>query len=181
LDWTDEQHLSWLREQVIHPEAGLAADQSGCYIAPESGEIFAARVRVKIGECAGNLRNALNYLTCVVAEQDAGTVGKQIQFPIDQSPQIFESHVKTYLEGISTEHVDAFRRFQPYNGVAWIKQLQKLSNWYRHKGLITVQKVFQKPESSTVSAERSRVGNVTVETRSDFLIAISLENRQPVV
>jgi len=180
LDRTEEQHLSWLRKYVIHPDPNLVAGNSGYYIAPNSGDIFAAEARLTIGDCAGRLRNALNYLTCTVAEQDSGRIGRQVQFPIDDSPEIFASHRNTYLEGIRDEHLAAFERLQPYNAGDWIKLLQRLSNWYRHKGLIGVQKVFQQPGVPTAPAQTERHGGITVEV-CPFIIAISLEGGLPVV
>ena len=69
------------------------------------------------------------------------------------------------MKGISDEHVASIERFQPYKAGNWIKDLQTFSNWYRHTGLIKVQKVFQRPE----------------EMNSEFFAAISLEDGRPIV
>src|SRR5260370_13168350 len=81
-----DEHLEWLRKYVITPDPNLVADNLGYYFAPESGDNITTRIRIVIGEFASCLRNSLNYFACTVAEQDSGSVGKQVQFPIESSP-----------------------------------------------------------------------------------------------
>jgi hypothetical protein len=86
------------------------------------------------------LRSALNYGTCALAEQDSGSVGNSVQFPIESSPDLFNSRRNTFLKGISDKHVAFFERFQPYNTGEWIGLLRDFSNFYKHRGLIRVNK-----------------------------------------
>jgi hypothetical protein len=174
------EHLEWLRGLVRHPDPNLIPEKHG-WIVEESFDVFGANLRIRIGECASSLRNALNYLMCVFAEQDSKRVGKQVQFPIESTPEDFAGKRDRFLEGISNEHVACIERFQPYYAGDWIKDLQKLSNWYRHSGLIKVQKTWQKPERFTSPSHTYRTGKFVVEVNPDFFAAISLEDGRPVV
>src|SRR5208282_6765353 len=99
-----DEHLKWLREQVVHPNPDLVANKTGYYITPESGDIFAAQVRIIIGECVSCMRNALNYATSIVSEQDSKAVFNSVQFPIESSPENFAANRSRYLKGIADEH-----------------------------------------------------------------------------
>jgi hypothetical protein len=173
------EHLDWLRKRVRHPDPDLTPDDDR-RILEESFDHYAGDIRIRIGECAGSLRNALNYLMCVFAEQDWKSVGKQVQFPIEDTPKDFASKRcrHGYLKGISDEHVARIENFQPYYAGNWVKDLQVLSNWYRHSGLIKVQKQFQRPKSV---ASPSRAGITGVDVNSEFFAAVSLEDGRPVV
>jgi hypothetical protein len=177
------EHLKWLRKYAIHPDPNLIPEKAGYYISPESGDIYTGTIRIVIGEFASSLRNALNYLTCALTEQDSGRVGKKVQFPIESSPKGFWYHRDTYLEGIRDEHLALFERFQPYRATDenWIGLLRDLSNWYRHNGLIRVEKVFQRPKVPTTPAQTERRGLFTVEVRRDFTFAVSLPDGRPVI
>jgi hypothetical protein len=177
------EHLEWLRQHVIRPDPDLIPEKTGYYVLPESGDLFAGKLRLIIGEFASCLRNALNYVTCALAEKDSGSIGKQVQFPIESSPQGFAGHRKPYLEGIRDEHLALFERLQPYRATDedWIGLLRNLTNLYRHEGLIRVQEVFQRPKVPTIPAQTERHGNFTVEVRRDFTVAVSLEDGRPVI
>jgi hypothetical protein len=55
------EHLDWLRKRVRHPDPDLIPDDDR-RILEESFDHYAGDIRIRIGECAGSLRNALNYL-----------------------------------------------------------------------------------------------------------------------
>src|SRR5579875_104163 len=129
------EHLEWLRKYVVHPNPDLVPEKDG-WIVEEPMDIFGGNVRIRIGDFAATLRNALNYLACLFAEQDSGSVGKRVQFPIEDSPKSFAGQRPVYLKGVADPHVAAIERFQPYNTGDWIKDIQTFSNWYRHSGLI---------------------------------------------
>src|SRR6266852_1868559 len=94
------EHLEWLREYAVHPDPKIVPENAGYYILPESGDLFAGKIRIVMGEFASCLRNALNYLTCALAEQDSGSIGKQVQFPIESTAESFAGHRNSYLEGV---------------------------------------------------------------------------------
>jgi hypothetical protein len=165
------EHLVWLRENVVHPDANISAENMGYYVIPSAGDAFAGKIKIVIGEHVGSLRNALNYLTCAVAEQDSGRIGKQVQFPIESSPDSFAAHRNSYLEGVLDEHLALFKRYQPCFApdVGWISLLRDLSNWYRHKGLIRIQKVFQRPPR--LRRHRHRKQNNTGESACRWMLS----------
>ena len=97
LDRADE-HLNWLRKHAVHPSRELGAESSGYYILAESGDLFAGKIRIVMGEFASCLRNALNYATCTLAERDSGAIGRQVQFPIEDSREGFNGHRNSLFE-----------------------------------------------------------------------------------
>lgn len=178
-----DEHLEWLRQRVVNPDPDLASNNLGYYFLPESGDIFTTNIRIVIGEFASCLRNSLNYFTCAVAEQDSGSVGKRVQFPIESCPKSFTGHRDSYLKGISDEHVAAFERLQPYNAAdeGWLGLLRDLSNWYRHHGLIRIQKVIQRSAGPALPTQTERHGKFTVEMDPNFTFAVSLEDGRPII
>src|SRR2546426_2343656 len=64
---------------------------------------------VLIGEIAGNLRSALDYLVYVLAANDAGAPQQGTQFLIEDTPQGFTGRSPRLLVGISEEHVAIIR------------------------------------------------------------------------
>src|SRR5208283_2243285 len=158
----------------------LVPDKHG-WVLEQSFDLATSDVRFHIGEFASRLRNALNYFTCILAEQDSGGVGKRVQFPIEDTPESFAGQRNSYLKGITDKHVAAIEVYQPYKTGNWIKDLREFSNWYRHSGLIKVQKVFQEPESFPSPPHTYRVGQAVMEVQGGFFAAVSLEDKRPVV
>lgn len=175
------EHLEWLKTHVRHLDPDLSADKTGWVIAEESFDIHVGDIRIRFGECAGSMRNALNYLVCILAEQDSGRVGKHVQFPIERSPNSFTGHRDSYLEGISDEHVALIEGFQPYYTGNWIEELRVFSNWYRHSGLIKIQKTIQRPKVVSSPPRKERIGSFVVEVDSNFFPAVALEDGRPIV
>jgi hypothetical protein len=129
------------------------------------------------------LRNALNYLTCALAEQDSGSVASTVQFPLESDPQPFPSdRVRhTFLKGISAEHLAFFERFQPYEAGKPFELLRDLTNAYRHRELIRVEKVFQRPKAVAPPPETHGIpGGHTVRVEY-FTIAVSLPDGSPII
>lgn len=177
-----DEHLKWLREQVIHPNPNLSANKEGFYFTPESGDIFAAQVRIIVGEFASCLRNALNYLTCALFEQEnAGCVSYGVQFPLESSPDGFRKKRSTYLRGIPDEHLAFFERFQPYKAGKPFDLLRDLSNAYRHRELIRVEKQFQRTEIPTPPAHTYQTPTGNMMKMKYFAVAISLPDGTPIV
>jgi len=179
------EHLEWLQKYVVHPDPNLVPERAGYHILPESFDPITGQIRIVMGEFASCLRNALNYLTCALAEQDSGSIGKRVQFPIEDTPDDFTTKRvrQGHLKGIRDEHLALFERFQPYRATDkdWIGLLRDLSNWYRHNGLIRVEKVFQGPKDPTLPAEIEWHGPLKMEVRRDFTFAVSLPDGRPVI
>jgi hypothetical protein len=172
LDRADE-HLEWLRKYVSHPDPNLRPENSGYYILPESGDLFAGKMRILMGEFASCLRNALNYATCTLAEQDSGRLGRRVQFPIEDSSDGFMGRRNSYLKGVRDEHLALFEKLQPYNAGNEFKLLREFTNDYRHRELIRVEKVFQRPGRFVCPPKIERHPTFTVEVR-EFTFAVSL-------
>ena len=177
-----EEHLKWLRDYVLHPDPDLSADKEGFYFLPESGDIFAAKVRIVVGEFANCLRNALNYLTCALAEQEnKGSVSRSVQFPLESSPDGFRKNRARYLSGIPDEHLAFFERFQPYHAGKSFELLRELSNAYRHRELIRVEKKFQRTESPTPPPLTYQAPAGHKARMEYFSLAVSLPDGSPIV
>ncbi len=178
-----EEHLKWLRENVIHPDPDRFASKDGFYFLPESGDLFTAKIRIIMGEFTSCLRNALNYLACALAEQDSGSTSNSVQFPLESSPDGFASDrvVRGFLKGISEEHRAFFERFQPYKAGKPFELLRELTNAYRHRELIRVEKVFQRSKGVVPPPETERIP-AGHEVRVEFFaIAVSLPDGSPIV
>jgi hypothetical protein len=177
-----DEHLKWLRDFVVHPDANLSASNAGYYFLPQSGDLFAAKVRVVVGECASCLRNALNYLTCAVAEQDSrAPATNSVQFPLESCPNSFIDNRNRFLRGVADEHVAFFEQFQPYKTGKPFHLLRDLSNTYRHRELVRVQQDIQWIEGSPTPSETYRLP-AGHEVRVDrFTVAVSLADRTPIV
>jgi hypothetical protein len=87
------------------------------------------------GEVVYNLRTALDYLVFQLAFADSGEVKKGTQFPIEDTPEGFRGRTRSYLKGVSKEHIAAIESLQPYNGHEWLRFLRNVSNADKHKGL----------------------------------------------
>ena len=179
-----EEHLKWLKEYVVHPEPDISASNEGFHILEESGDIFAAKIRIVVGEFASCLRNALNYLTCALAEQESGAAAANtVQFPLESSPDSLpQDRVRNrYLKGIPDEHLAFFDRFQPYKAGKPFELLRELSNAYRHRELINVKKAFQRPKGVTPPPKTERtVGGHEVRVEY-FAVAVSLPDGSPII
>jgi len=174
-----DEHLRWLRQRIRHPNPDLVPADKGRYIGEASYDFWvAAEIRIHVGEFAGTLRNALNYLTCAFAEQDSGRIGKQVKFPIVGSPNEFAGLRASYLEGIADEHLALFEGLQPYKAGDWIKDLQTFSNWYRHTGLIKVHKVFQQHKSIPSPAQTK---DIIMQMEGGVFPAVALEDGRPII
>jgi len=94
---------------------------------------------VLVGDSANSLRTALNYLVCQLAKLDCGSIGKKIQFPIEDSSESFRGQAPHFLSGLNTLHIEAIEKLQPYNdGCKWLANLRKLSNFDKHENLVMV-------------------------------------------
>jgi hypothetical protein len=102
-----------------------------------------------------------------IAEQDSGKIGHNVQFPLEEKPELFRGRRNTYLEGIRDERIATFQKFQPYNAGNWLSDLRRLSNFYKHTGLILVEKKISqiKPLAPAHQAQyRGRDGRLSRES-----------------
>ena len=103
----------------------------------------------QFGRIVGGLRAALDYLIYQLAILDSGSAQEGTQFPIADSPELFEGAVKKgQLKGLSADHINAIEGCQPYNRARWLRQVRELSNPDKHKHLNAVAS-FRFPGSTT--------------------------------
>ncbi|SRR6266404_240787 len=178
-----DEHLEWLRQRVIHPDADLIPKKLGFYIAEESFDLYVGRIRIVLGEYTSCLRNALNYPTCALAEQESksGVVSNSVQFPIEGCVKSFKANRNRFLKGIPDKHVAFFERHQPYNARNRFEILRDYSNAYRHRELGQVQKVFQRPKEFTTPSQTERVGSFEVEVRFDLALAVAFPDGSRII
>lgn len=99
------------------------------------------KLRVLIEEISNNLRSALNYLVARLAEIDTPgeKKGRNIQFPIERTPDAFKGQRPSYLAGVNDAHAAAVEVLQPFEGSdPWLQNLAGLSNLHKHDDLVIV-------------------------------------------
>ena len=108
-------------------------------------------IKILIGEIIYNLRAALDYLIYELARLDSGQVIDGTQFPIENSINGFKRRRKSFLKGISDEHVTIVEGLQPYNGCDWTKLIAALSNPDKHRKLTIANSsvIYSIPQGST--------------------------------
>ncbi len=182
-----DEHLTWIKEISggRHEINNITNDsdlQTGRVILKKSFDLIAIQVRIRVGECANSLRSAMNYFTCALAEQSSNRVGKYVQFPIEDYPDVFKSRRHTHLEGISEEYIALFEKFQPYKGCDWMASLRDLSNFHKHRRLIHVKKdvrqlTWFKPVIQTIGGTPSNA----MKMEHNLLFKVTLEDGRPIV
>jgi hypothetical protein len=100
----------------------------------ETGEPW-PMLSVLVGEVVYNVRAALDYFVYELAFIDSGKPQRGTQFPIESTPEGFARRRKTFLKGVSDEHVALIERLQPHAGCQWTKILALLSNPDKHMHL----------------------------------------------
>ena len=112
------------------------------------------RIPVLVGEICYNLRSSLDYLVFELALANSRVRQNGTQFPIDDTEKRFVKHVKEgWLRGVSTDHVEAIKQLQPYNGCAWTKSLREISNPDKHRELIRMRAAHTGAAYSPVDPE----------------------------
>lgn len=100
------------------------------------------QVETLSSEVIQHLRIALDYLAYQLAWLDSGLQQERTQFPIvDQSAQ-WSSRCRQDLPGVHRDHLDAVRRFQPFAGCEWTRELRDLSNLDKHRFVVDVSNNF---------------------------------------
>ena len=117
----------------VHP------NQIGPFVTVKSGDVpIPPKCRILVGEISNSIRSALNYLVGRLSELYTGAKVSSAQFPIESTPKGFKCRRGNFLRGVSDAHVAAIERLQPYNGIEWTTNLQRLSNIHKHNDLILV-------------------------------------------
>lgn len=105
---------------------------------------------VVVSDAIHNFRAALDYIVYELAREDFGSVVDGTQFIIEdiKSDPVhpnrgFDGRKKTYLKGLTPDHVDAIERLQPYNGVHWTKALRDISNPDKHRTLTVLDSTYR--------------------------------------
>ena len=137
-----DEHLTWLQRHIPHiNEDAISRNRDLNVIALEdSYDLAVTRIRIIIGEFANGLRSALDYIACIMVDQDSGKVTNRIQFPIEDTPDFFKYRSSVLLKGLRKEHFTFFERYQPYKAGNWIALLRDFPNFYKHTGLIILNK-----------------------------------------
>lgn len=113
----------------LHPEPPYYPRQT----LPPFGKRRLPLVSILIGEICYNLRSALDYLVYELAILDSSKRQDGTQFPIDDTPEKFSKHKRSWLKGLNSNHVAAIEKLQPYNGADWARILRDLSNPDKHR------------------------------------------------
>jgi hypothetical protein len=88
------------------------------------------RLGLLLGDCAHNLRSALDHLVCQLASLNGPTDCATTQFPICGSESEFDRRAGTWLAGVDPTHVAQIKLVQPYNaGVDAPHHFLALLNW----------------------------------------------------
>jgi hypothetical protein len=105
----------------------------------------------QLGIIVQSLRSALDYLIYQLALLDSRRDQKGTQFPIADSPELFESACKQgRLKGLNAEHIGMIESLQPYNGGDWLAVLRDLSNPSKHKTLHTATDFRARPSLQVI-------------------------------
>jgi hypothetical protein len=96
------------------------------------------RIGIRVGEMFYNLRAAMDHLIFALAWHDtgsrpAGDHERLLQFPLDDSPKVFEGRRHTMLKGLREDHIALVKRYQPYKGCDWSRTLRDFSNSDKHR------------------------------------------------
>ena len=101
-----------------------------------------------VSDAIHNLRSALDYVVFALSRHDSGVSQEGTQFPIEDvkfgksakgNLYGFDTRIKTYLKGLSAQHVQLIEDLQPYKGVLWTKTLRDISNPDKHRELVLIQ------------------------------------------
>lgn len=160
---------------------GYPEDDSTDSWSEELGDLNAQEIHLIIGDLVSNLRIALNYSAVAVAAHDSGLSVRdsKVQFPIESTPQSFVGRRRTYLKGISDEHVAFIERVQPYSQCQWTKRLQALSNRDKHFNVIVLQ--HEVIGQARYHEAEAPTGETYMEMDCDVKIEVTFRNGAPVV
>jgi hypothetical protein len=118
----------------------LPKHSSNLFTVPNSRVPFLFQILT--GQIVNGLRSALDYLIANLAEIDSGAAKRRTQFPVEHDGTGFLGRKATFLKGLSSNHIAAIERLQPYNGCAWTRRMADLSNVDKHNALIPTKMDF---------------------------------------
>jgi len=119
------EHLADIREQVeaIYNHFSTPSHQphadGGSFIRIPRPHDPPLELAVRVGEMIYNLRAALDYVVFEIAHHDSGVKQNGTQFPVEDRPEGFAGRRKSFLKGVSDEHVALIESYQPYEGCRW--------------------------------------------------------------
>lgn len=135
-----KEHIAALNNALrffgeAHPHTVVKNDNTG---AVKFRANFPERIRLSwgcmIGDCAHNLRTALDYLICEDVKITSGTILHGTGFPIVKRRKKFETTLTRKLDGASSKAVKLVRRLKPYlNGIEEFVAIQELDNCDKHE------------------------------------------------
>jgi hypothetical protein len=140
-----------------------------------------------VGEIIYNLRAALDYLVYELACFDSKQEIEGTQFPIEDSSKKFDDRIctietkrkGTYLRGVSSEHITALRKLQPFNGCRWTGQLRNISNPDKHRRLTVVDSPIV--VGSEVDSTEALLADQSVKVRDVFSFEVIFPDGTPVL
>ncbi len=92
-----------------------------------------------VGDCAHNLRSALDHLAVALVVQGGGTPTQYTSFPIGRDEADFRSRLKSRLNGASAQAIALIEGLQPYSGADNpIFALHSLDILDKHENLVPV-------------------------------------------
>ena len=134
---------------------------------------------ILIGEVIYNLRAALDYLVYELARIDSGNIVNGTQFPIEDSENVFRGRRKSFLKGLSDEHIATIESLQPCNGCNWTQLLRDLSNPDKHRYLtIICNPVVISPSPGSTEAI---IAGKPVNVKNDVSLRITLRDGTPII
>lgn len=147
--WRAKEHV-----QAVHDTAHaflksdfyrlvLYQDESG-RLAAKVGELKRVPpvLSVLIGDAVHNLRSALDNLAFLIAKPTTRGEERDVQFPLVNVPREFQGTCRKRLPNADPAVVAEVERLQPYHSRTWpetalLWQLIKMSNWDKHRALIS--------------------------------------------
>lgn len=172
--------LGDFQEADSHSIDAHTDSESGAYLLRVQPNAVPPKISAIVGDVLSNLRPTLDYLVYALAYLDSDSPQEGTQFPICDTATKFKGKRKTWLTGLSPEHVAAVEDLQPYDGrdeLLWLRTLRDLSNPDKHKHLSVVAlgvegafEVLDKP-TRILKSERVEGGksfNVDIRDWADF-------------
>lgn len=93
-----------------------------------------ARAKMTAGEVLYHLRTALEYAAYQLVWLDAGVPADDTQFPIvSEADRWTTKMLERRLPGVTPDHVELVRSFQPFAGCEWSEGFRDLSNADKHR------------------------------------------------
>lgn len=174
--WESKLSFSFDRND---PDSGLKLEFHGIQADTED---HAHELGALASEVVHHLRSALDYIAYHAAWGDSGQRNERAQFPLDSKESEWLKRPKSWLYGVSAEHLRWIKEVQPLGERNWAYNLRQLSNGDKHAIRINVLPcivaapapgVFLGPHPNDPAFERVAVK----EHRLDLLITVPEADR----